>query len=87
MAARRIKMDNTGLRLCGIEDDPPRSSLAGSLSSPISGRTRVTTSEAMRPQESVHPTKASAAAVTGVRVVCHGNRACNPKVVAVLRAR
>ena len=46
--------------------------VAGSLSSAISGRASVTTSEAMRPQLSVHATKASAAAVIGVRVVCHG---------------
>ena len=44
--------------------DPPRSPVAGSLSSAISGRTSVTRSEAMRPQASVHPTSASDAAVT-----------------------
>ena len=88
VAARRMKMDNTGFRLCGIDDDPPAAlRRAGSLSSPISGRARVTTSEAIRPQESVQPTNASAAAVTGVRVVCQGNRTSKPKVVAVLCTR
>ena len=64
-------------------DDPPRSPVAGSLSSAISGRTSVTTSDAMRPQASVHPTSASLAAVTGVRVVCHGIRIAKPKAAAV----
>ena len=69
----------------GIEDDAPRCSVAGSLSSAISGRTRVTMSDAMRPQQSVQPTKASPAEVTGVRVVCHGSRtlACGSVIFSV----
>ena len=49
-AARRTSTESTGLAFCGIVEDPPRPSTAGSASSPISGRASSSTSLAMWPQ-------------------------------------
>ena len=75
-AVRRTSAESTGFALCGIVDDAPP---APSASSPISGRLRVRTSVAMRPQASVQPVAASPSRVTVDRVVCHGVEAVRPE--------
>ncbi len=75
-AARRTSTDNTGLALSGIVDDGPP---AASDSSPISGRDRVSTSLAIRPQASVQRTRASPARVTVLRTVCQAGASARPR--------
>ena len=70
-AALRTRTLSTGLRLCGIVEEPPRPAAAPSRSSPISGRDSEATSVATTPSASVVAQRA-ADLVTGPRRVCHG---------------
>ncbi len=72
-AADTISVDSTGLRFCGIADDAPRPSAAGSVTSPISVRDNVCTSTANFPSAPVTKLSTAPRSAIGVRTVCHGS--------------
>ena len=86
-AARRISTESTGLAFCGIVEDPPRPSTAGSASSAISGRASRRTSLAMWPIASVARTSASAYRVRGARLVCQEGARSRCRIRAVSATR
>lgn len=61
-----------GLRLCGMDDEPPLPSPAGSATSPTSLCDSSHTSVAILPRAPAVSASADASSATGVRRVCHG---------------
>ena len=71
-AAARTTAESTGLRLCGMVEEPPRPGACGSNASPISVCIISDTSRAIFPSEPTSSPSSVANSATRSRWVCHG---------------
>src|SRR5699024_11523709 len=81
------RIDNTGLVLCGMDEEPPRLPASGSTNSAVSAREPCNISRAIRPQASQHWVRTSPICVMTARLLCHGGEALRLSSAAKLSGR